>query len=90
MKMYEGIFELKAIQTRFFQLQITASVRKRPLRATWATTAAPTWPAEAFHEPTTFVVTETGFSHSPLRTGRFFSHLWRNKWSIIQAMYKKD
>ena len=38
-----------------FQLQITASVHERPLRATRATTAAPRRPAEAVREPKTFV-----------------------------------
>ena len=45
-----------------FQLQITALVRKRPLRATWATTAAPTLPTAAGRKPTLFFVTERGFN----------------------------
>ena len=41
-----------------FKLQITASVCKRPLRATWATIAAPTLPAVAVREPMLLFVTE--------------------------------
>ena len=41
-----------------FQLQKTAAVCERPLRARWPTTAAPTSPAAAFHESTLLFVTE--------------------------------
>ena len=44
-----------------FQLQIPASIRERPLRATWATMAAPTLPATAIREPTLLFGTERGF-----------------------------
>ena len=42
----------KGRDSSIFQLQIKASVRERPLQATWATTAAPTLSAEAVPEPT--------------------------------------
>ena len=45
-----------------FQLQITASIRERPLQATWRSTAAPTLSTVAVREPTQLVVTERGFS----------------------------
>ena len=45
-----------------FQLQITASIRERPLRGTWATIAAPTMPAAVVQEPTLLFVTEKGFN----------------------------
>ena len=41
-----------------FQLQITASIRERPLRATWATIAVPTLPTAAVRGPTLLFVTE--------------------------------
>ena len=44
-----------------FRLQISASIRKRPLRATWGTIAAATLPAAAVHEPTLLFVAERGF-----------------------------
>ena len=44
-----------------FQLQITASVRDRPLRATWALLLWPTWVAAADCEPTLIFVIERGF-----------------------------
>ena len=44
-----------------FQLQITASVRERPLRATWELLLWPTWFAAAVHEPMPLFVTERGF-----------------------------
>ena len=46
-----------------FKLQITASVRERPLRATRAPKAAPTLSAEAVCKRTTFVVSETGLCY---------------------------
>ena len=43
-------------------LSITASIRERPLRATWATIAAPTLPEPAVRKPKLLFVTEGGFS----------------------------
>ena len=42
-----------------FQLQITASVRERPLRATLALLLWPTWLAAGVYEPTLLFVTES-------------------------------
>ena len=39
---------------------ITASVRERPLQATWALLLLPTWLAAAVREPTLLFVTERG------------------------------
>ena len=44
-----------------FHLQMTASVRKLTLWATWATIAATSLPAAAVHEPTLLSATERGF-----------------------------
>ena len=43
-----------------FQLQIIASIRERPLQATWATIAAPTLPAAAVQERALLFVIEGG------------------------------
>ena len=43
-----------------FQLQITASVLERPLRATWALLLLPEWLAAAVRKPKLLFVTERG------------------------------
>ena len=49
-----------------FQLQVTASVRERQLRATWALLLWPTWLAAAVREPMLLFVTERGFTEAKL------------------------
>ena len=44
-----------------FQLQITASVRERPLRATLVLLLTPTWLVAAVHRSMLWLVTEMGF-----------------------------
>ena len=48
------------------QLQVTASVRERQLRATWALLLWPTWLAAAVREPMLLFVTERGFTEAKL------------------------
>ena len=57
-----------------FQLQITASIRERPLRATWATIAVPTLPTAAVRGPTLLFVTERGLCGGPPK--RYFETRW--------------
>ena len=56
LKKFGDVSQVKYISP--FQLQISASVRKLPLRATWTTIAAPTLPAVAVRELTLLFVTE--------------------------------
>ena len=62
-----------------FQIQITASVRDRPLRATWATITAQTLLAAAVREPKLLFVTERGSSKSIWRLSGLFIILFCRK-----------
>ena len=62
-----------------FQLQLITSFRERPLRATWATSAAPRLPTAAVREPALLFVTERGFSCG------FWGHEWL--WRLCSASF---
>ena len=64
MKSRLEVVKEKMVSTFFKALQITASVRERPLRAKWATKAAPTMFTAAVREPTLLFVTERDFKTS--------------------------